>query len=156
MAIGICPGDVFPFRIERERIKPAPERKREESDQAFATRCSEVEEHNARVRALEAAGKVTTWQIRCLSSRDQGRCVAAVNRQDWEADVVRLGLAGWDEFRVKGQPLQFRGAKCTVLGKEREDVVTDDVLDRIPFAVVAELARGIFQLGMTEDEAGNS
>lgn len=156
MAIGICPGDITPFRLDRESLRPAPERQKGETDEALASRAEKISEHNASVRARESAGKVTTWKIRCLSSRDQGRCVSSVGKDGWEFDVVRLGLSGWDAFTVKGQPLAFRGVRANVFGVQREDVIADDVLDQIPYATITELARGIFQLGVTEEELGNS
>ena len=157
MAIGICPGDLAPFRLAREEIQKDPERKKDESEGDFAARCTEVKDHNERVRALEAANKVTTWQLRCLSSRDQGRCVDAVGKPGMEFEVVRLGLAGWDRLTdAKGQPILWQGGKSVVFGVAREDVIKDSVLDKISYKTICELTRGILALGVTEEELGNS
>lgn len=159
MAIGICPGDLAPFRLAREEIQKDPERKKDESEADFAARVAAVSAHNERVRALEASGKVTTWQLRCLSSRDQGKCIQAVDRLGiHEAcfDIVRLGLAGWDRLEAKGKPILWQGGRAVVFGVTRDDIIRDAVLDSITLKTCIELALGIVALGVTEEELGNS
>lgn len=165
MAIGITPDDVYEWTFERERLLPAPQdRVNQLSSPAdveiYAVRMEAWRQHNAAAQAAIDAGTVTVWRLRTISSRDQSRLIqmAGQSRDGWEFEALRVGLAGWTNWKDRnGKPIEVATESVPdLLGRARSGIVTFALLDRIPFNDVVQLARAIISNRVTEEELGNS
>lgn len=178
MAIGITPGETYQYTLERERELPIPKAPRlgaksDETPEAFVARqraaeeahaalVKRIEEHNETARAAIAAGRVTRWSLRFLSSRHQNRLaqrmIDAKDDGEWVFESVRMGLDGFENYRKRGSgdTIAFAAAPGKVLGVELPLVVTDAVLDSIALRDLQEIGRHILAVHVTEEELGNS
>ena len=155
MATGICPGDTFTYILERERILPEPKPTGDAVEDS--KRLAAWQAHNERAKKTIESKTVTTWRLRFLASRDINRMGDRLNDSEWPFEALQLGLDGYDRYHDrKGREIPFTCGKAKVLGKDRENVVADSVLDAIPPRDVVELAKQILQQTVTEDELGNS
>lgn len=80
-----------------------------------------------------------------------------VNTSKMNREAVRRGLRGWENLDDgRGGVAPFKTITREIDRKQRE-VVPDDLLDRLPLAVITELGEKILEdNALTEDEAGNS
>lgn len=171
MAIGITPDDVFPYILARERVQPEPKPPKANGGEAkeawdakvaaFEVVLADWKADKERVLELIAKERVTTWSMRCLSSRNQNRLIQNIDQKDpeWQFHVARVGLSGWKNLRARGPDgklIEFAGSPATVLGIECPNAPSMELLDRVGLRDVSELASAFLNAQVTEEELGNS
>ena len=56
--------------------------------------------------------------------------------------VVRLGLRGWENFKINGKDVAFRAEKENFFGQEA-DMLVKDLIDAIPIPAITAIAKEI-------------